>query len=161
RPGPVNFAQRAVQRRPIPVTEIRSRLVRALQECHESALGVRRRTHCGVWQNEFTQLLGKESLFRARGGGGEALGRRVGVGIERRIGHWSATAWPEPRARYLMRIGFARDGIRQVRHTAWVRWCASSGEACYGKIETAPEKMHRAHLAKKTGAEVREHVVRG
>src|SRR5262249_47221777 len=85
--------------------------------------------------------------------------RRIGVGIERRIAHRTA-ARPEPGARHLMRIGFARDCVGQVGYTARMRRRPSSGKARHGQVETAPEKMHRAHFAEKAGAEITEYVVR-
>src|SRR3984893_2908692 len=112
RPWSPGLSQGAFQCSPIPSTEIRRRLVGALQELHERALGVRRRAHRVIRQDEFAQLLGKEGLCGEDGGGGKALGRRIGVGIERRISHWPA-ARPEPGTRHLMRIGFASDRIRQ------------------------------------------------
>src|SRR5215472_2752814 len=58
-----------------------------------------------------------------------------------------------------MRIGFADDGVRQVRHATQMRWRPSSGKAPHGQVEAAPEKMNRAHFAEKAGAEMRKHVM--
>src|SRR5579859_3570482 len=63
-------------------------------------------------------------------------------------------AGPESRAADLVRIRFARDGIgaRPLRR-------GSAGKARDRQIEAAPEKMHGAGLALKSGAEFLEHVV--
>src|SRR5437763_1887864 len=68
-----SLAQRAFQCGTVPMGQVRGRLIRALQEFHQLAFGVRRNTHGVVGQDEFAQLLGEERLLRAYGGGGEPL----------------------------------------------------------------------------------------
>ena len=58
-----------------------------------------------------------------------------------------------------MRVGFARDGIGEVRHAAGMLRGAPSGETRHGEIEAAPEKMDRAALATKFRAEFLEDAV--
>src|SRR5258708_10041659 len=58
-----------------------------------------------------------------------------------------------------MRISFAGDGVRQVRHAAQMRRRLSAGKARHRQIKAAPEKMHRAHFAEKAGSKMRKHVV--
>src|SRR5207253_4799814 len=59
-----------------------------------------------------------------------------------------------------MRVGFARDAVRQVWNPARMRRRGPAGKACHGEIETPPEEMHRTRLAEKTGSEPGEHVMR-
>jgi hypothetical protein len=54
-----------------------------------------------------------------------------------------------------VRVGFAGDAQRNAGG-AGVRGRFAAGEAGHGQIDRAPEKMHRAHLAQKVGAEAAE-----
>src|SRR5690606_34593251 len=47
-----------------------------------------------------------------------------------------------------------RDGIGQVGNAAGMERRAPAGKAGHGKIEAAPEEMHRARLAEEAGAEL-------
>src|SRR5205814_6447 len=80
---------------------------------------------------------------------------RIGVGIERGL-RVRIAAGPEAGTADFVRIGLARDAVGQPGHAARMQRRAPAGKARDGEIETAPEKMHRAHLAEKAGAEEAE-----
>src|SRR5260370_13085471 len=58
-----------------------------------------------------------------------------------------------------MRISFASDGVREVRHAARMRRRLPAGKARHGEIKATPEKMHRARFAEEASAEMGKHVV--
>src|SRR5579872_638848 len=76
------------------------------------------------------------------------FGRRIG--IKRGPFHIPA-ARPKPRADYLVRIGFPRDGVGANPFRS-----APSREPCRRQIEAAPEKMHGARFSDKPGAKLFE-----
>ena len=88
----------------------------------------------------------------------EARGRRIGVGVERRIIDGTA-AGPEAGGADLMRIGLACNGIREAGDAAGVQGRGAAREAGDSQVETAPEQMHRTDLAEKARAEELEHAV--
>src|SRR5579871_671365 len=97
-PWPPSLSEGALQRGTIPSAEVRSRFIGALEEFHECAFGVGRRTHRVVRKDEFAQLLGKEGLSRAHCGAGKAVRCRICVRIERCIGYRPGAARPKARA---------------------------------------------------------------
>src|SRR5688572_30015515 len=58
-----------------------------------------------------------------------------------------------------MRVGFARDRIRQMRDASRMRRRAPSGETRYGQVETAPEEMDWAAFATELRTELLEDAV--
>ena len=56
-----------------------------------------------------------------------------------------------------MAVGFARDFVGQGRDAARVQRRLPAGKARHRKVETPPEKMHRADLAEIAGAERLQH----
>src|SRR4051812_33862062 len=69
-------------------------------------------------------------------------------------------ARPEARARELVRIRLLHHPIGTVRYTSRVLWRGSSREARHRQVETAPEKVHRAHLANEARAKLGEYPLR-
>jgi hypothetical protein len=160
RPRPPDIAERRIQRGAVPFAEIGRRLVSALQKFQERMLGIGCRAHRIVRQNEFAEFLREERLTRAYCCRGKIRGRRIGVGIEGRIGDRPCTARPEAGTRHFMRIGFLRDDILHMRHAAWMTRRLSARKPRHGEIETAPKEMHRARLAEKARAEMRKDLLR-
>src|SRR5512138_3731230 len=46
-----------------------------------------------------------------------------------------------------------------MRHASGMAWRRTAGKARNREVEAAPEEMHRARLAEKTGAELFEHTI--
>jgi hypothetical protein len=58
-----------------------------------------------------------------------------------------------------VRIGLARDRVRQAGPTARMQRGRSSGKASDCEVEAAPEEMDGAHLAEEAASEELEHAV--
>jgi len=102
---------------------------------------------------EFAERLAEERRIRRNPRGAKARRLGIGVGIERGIID-RTTARPEAGAAHLVRIGFAGDGIGQMRHAAGMARRAPTREPRHRKIKTAPEEMDWAGLAEERGAEL-------
>src|SRR5205814_4680564 len=79
----------------------------------------------------------------------------VGLGIDVAVEKWLCgrdAAGPEARAHFLVAVGFARDPVRQSRHTARMRRGLAPGKEADRKVETAPPEVDRARLAREAGA---------
>src|SRR5205823_6980855 len=70
-----------------------------------------------------------------------------------------AVAGPEPAAADLMGIGKLHHPVGAVWYAARVLGRRPAGEPADGQIETAPEEMHRTHLAHKTGTKLLHHAL--
>src|SRR4029079_8228582 len=68
-------------------------------------------------------------------------------------------ARPEAAAADFVRIRFARDPIRQMRHAAGMLGGRSSGEARDREIETTPEKVDGAAFTAEPGAKLLEQAI--
>src|SRR6266550_3923437 len=76
---------------------------------------------------------------------------RIGIGIE----DWrrrSRVAGPKTETANFLRVGLARDLVRQMRHSSRMGRGWPPGETRHRQIKTAPEKMHRTALATETRA---------
>src|SRR4051812_636038 len=90
--------------------------------------------------------------------GGEARRLRIRVRIKKCIADTNR-AGPKSGAAHFVRVRLPHDFQRQPRRLVLKRRRTSAREASHCKIETAPEKMHRARLAHKAGAKVLEHSI--
>src|SRR6266852_4956326 len=77
---------------------------------------------------------------------------RVGVGIKNRHGH-CGVSWPKANTAHFLRVGFARDRVRQMRDPARMWRRGTSRKTRDRQIKTAPEKMHGTAFAAKTRTE--------
>src|SRR6202022_1989633 len=127
--------------------------ISALQKLEQRLLWIRGGAHGVVGQNEFAERLAEERRIRRNPRGAKARRLGIGVGIERGIID-RTTARPEAGAAHLVRIGFAGDGIGQMRHAAGMARRAPTREPRHRKIKTAPEEMDWAGLAEERGAEL-------
>src|SRR5205823_10988682 len=109
-------------------------------------------------QDELAYRFAEESLIRRHSRGAKA--RRFGIGIGIKRGKIDRAApGPEASAAHFVRVGFACHFIGQMRHAARMTRRAPAGKARHGEIEAAPEKMHRARLAKEAGPKLFEHPI--
>src|SRR5580704_2629382 len=146
RPRPSWDPDRAFELRAVPFCCVGRGRIGALKKIHQGRLRVWRGAHRLIWQYEFAELTAEKCLLRPDRRGGKAVGRRVGVGIERCIVD-EASARPEPGAGDLVRIGLAHDSIRQMGYPAGMLRGMAPGEARDGEIETPPEEVNGARLA--------------
>jgi hypothetical protein len=116
-PHHARLAQRAFERIAVPFGGVCSGLIGALQKIEQRLVRRRRGAYGIVGQDEFAQCLVEERSLRLDLRGAEARRFGIGVGIERGIVDRTATR-PEAGAALLVRIGFAGDSVRQVRHAA-------------------------------------------
>src|SRR5258708_4860194 len=158
RPRPSWDPHRAFELRAVPFCSVGRGGIGALKKTHQGRLRIWRSAHGLIWQYEFSKFTAEECLLRPDRRGGEAVGRWVGVGIERRI-VYGASSRPEPSAGDLVRIGLAHNSIRQVRYPARMLRGMAPGEPRDGEIETPPEEVNWARLAKERTAEVGKNVM--
>src|SRR5262249_16460026 len=135
------------QGRAIPTRQTCSRRVCALQELHQRVFRGVRRADIIVHENEFREFgmvhrsLRPNFLLFETG----TRGRRAGV----KGGPLESGTRPESGTAYLMRIGFASDGIGPA---ALGR--TTPRKARHAEIEAPPKEMHRTALAKEKRAEL-------
>ena len=85
RPRPTRHAERAFQRCAIPAAEISSRSIGAVQKGHERCFRIARAPHGIIGQDKLAQALVEiRRRIRSHAHIGEAVWRRIGVGIEGR-----------------------------------------------------------------------------
>src|SRR6266496_5340303 len=135
----------------VPLPQFGGGVVGALGKVEKNVIWFFSCAHRVVRQYEFAQFDLVESRIRLNFRLCEPSWFRIGIGIE----EWcrrSRVAWPKTQAANFLRIGFARDRVRQMRHSSRMgrRW--PSGETRHRQIKTAPEKMHRTALATETRA---------
>src|SRR5579864_5068660 len=137
----------------VPISQAGGRVIGTVQEFHESGLWVGCGAHVVVHQQEFFHLRMIEGCgganFAFRKAGWFGRGRRVECGPDD-----VASTGPESRAAYLVRVGFAGDGVGSGPFGGW-----STREARHRQIEASPEKMHRADFAKESGSELLQNLV--
>src|SRR5262245_32304460 len=151
-----NF-HRSFQRGAVPFAQIGGRLICALQKSHQRLIRLFCPSYDFVRQNELFHHWVVVSLVGLRAPAGEPIRLWVSVGIEDRYGRGVA-ARPEPGAADFVRVGFADDKIRGVRH-ALMFGRASPGKSRHCQIEAPPEKMNRAALADEPRPEPLHHAV--
>src|SRR6266576_3142247 len=104
----------------VPLRQRRSGVISALRKFQNRIVGRFRAANILIWQNKFAQL-----RMKRRGGWlyfciRETIGRRIGVGIEECRGNL-VVARPETETAHFLRIGFARDRVRQMGNAAGMR----------------------------------------
>src|SRR5438552_8094584 len=149
-----------LQESPIPATEVRGGVVRALQEAQEHRGGIRRGPHRLVRQDKFAAV--REPLRR---GGADRRARepsrcRHRIGIE--LGpRYLVGPEPETGRDQLVEVRLVHHMDVHVRRApAGIRWPAPSGKARAREIESAPEELWRARLSEKVRAELVEDELR-
>jgi hypothetical protein len=135
-----------LERRAIPAARFGRSRIGGREKVEQHGVGIGSLPNHVIGQDELTESLVVES---PRGYGRITKTLRLGIGIriERRL-RKSIAAGPEARAADLVRIGFARDRIRQAGHAAGMLRRPASGKARHGEIEAAPEEMHRARFVR-------------
>src|SRR4051812_19155163 len=93
-PHHTRLAWIAFQRVAIPLRCVRRGLIGALQEIEQRLVGIGRRAHGIVGQDEFAKRFAEQRRVGAHLRRAEARWLRIGIGIERGIID-RATAWPE------------------------------------------------------------------
>src|SRR6266516_7065804 len=141
-----------LQRFPVPLPQLRSGIVGALREIEQDFIRVLSGAHRIVRKDELAQLgLVKRNIwlnFRFC----ESRWFRIRIGIK----NWcwcGGIARPETEAAYFLRVGLARNHVRQMWDSPRMRWRLSPGETRHCQIKTAPEKMHRTAFAAKPRSE--------
>src|SRR5581483_5941166 len=82
----------------------------------------------------------------------------IGIRIEKR-GRRSRIAGPKTKAANFLRIGLARDLVRQMRDAAGMGRCRPPGETRHRQIKTTPEKMDRTAFAAETRPEFLKYAI--
>src|SRR5512137_300873 len=132
------LAQPALQRLTIPLSQIRRRVIGALQEFHQRSIRITRRANGIVRQQKLAQLLAEERLRWPHLRRAKAVRRWIGVRIERRIIDRPAATRPETGARHLVRISLLCHGIWQMWHTAGMARCGTARKPRHRQIKAAP-----------------------
>src|SRR5947209_5282704 len=141
----IDLASQEIQT--VPMRQVRSCFVGALEKVHEHLFGLARVPNVVVAQEE------QASVGTVPGGTGPQRGCREArwfrnrIRVERRLLERCVT-WPESTTDHFMRVGFARDPIGSLAFR-----CASSRKTCHREVEASPEKLDRAALADKLGPE--------
>src|SRR6266403_5203422 len=142
----------------IPLPQFRCSIVGAPRKVEEDLIRLFASAHRVVRQDEFAQFGLVESRIRLNFRLCESRGFRIRIRIEE--WRWcSRVAGPKPEAAHFLRVGLARDLVRQMRDTSRMRWRRAAGETRYCQIKAAPEKMHRTAFATETRAEFLKHAV--
>src|SRR6266540_6859950 len=75
----------ALELRARPTSQIRCRIVGGLQKLHQRFLGLRRRAHCIVWQDELTQWIAVRRCTRPHARFRKSLRLLIPVGEVHRV----------------------------------------------------------------------------
>ena len=137
---------------------VRGGHISRLQELEQRAVGIVRRPNNVVRQDELVQVSAVERLRRRDLRIRKTSRLRIRVGVVRGVGD-RPTASPESAAADLVRVGLARDAIREVRNAARVLRRGPPRETRHGQIERAPEEVHRTALANESRTETLEHAI--
>src|SRR6266576_2091917 len=142
----------------VPFPQLRCSVVDALRKVEKDFIRLFSGAHCVVRQNELPQLRLVESRVWLNFRLSETRGLRIRIRIE----EWrrcSRVAGPKTEAAHFLRVGLARDLVRQMRDSARMRWCCAARKTRHGQIKTAPEKMHRTAFATETRAKLLEDTI--
>ena len=126
--------------------------VAGLQEGQQRRVRIRRAAHHLVGQDELAHLRAVDGAGRLHSVRAKPGGLRIGIAIEGGIG----MAPPPARSRvaHLVRVGLARDPVRQHRDAAGVGGRrGAAGNRVTARSMEPWRKVHRAALADKTRAE--------
>src|SRR5947207_4952212 len=135
----------------VPLPQLRCSVVGALRKVEKQFIRLCSGAHCVVRQNELPQL----HLVESRVWLNFRLSETQWLRIRIRIEQWrrcSRVAGPKTEAADFLRVGLARDLVRQMRDPARMRWCCATRKTRHCQIKTAPEKMHRTAFATETRA---------
>src|SRR5258708_14958323 len=128
-----------LQRFPIPLPQLGRGIVGALGKIEQDSVRAFSSTHRVIWQNELAQVGLIKGCLWLNLRFCESRWLRICIGIK----NWcwcGGVARPETEAAYLLRVGLARDRIRQMWDSPRMRWRGSAGETRHCQIKTAPEK---------------------
>src|SRR5258708_10281764 len=136
----------------VPVRQIRSSLGSALQKVEQCLPRRGGQANVVVHQQKLFQL----RMIESRRGLNALLGKtgrlRCSISVEGGTFDF-ATAWPEPRADYFVRISFAGNDVGPGALGS-----TPPGEARHCQVEASPEKLHRTALADEAGTKFLEDV---
>src|SRR4029453_641675 len=126
----------------VPLPQLRGSVVGVLRKIEKDFIRLFSSADRVVGQDEFPQLGLIESRVCLNFRLCETRWFRICIRIEewrrrRRI------AGPKTEAAHFLRVGLACNLVRQVRHSAGMRWRWAARKACHCQIKTTPEKMHR------------------
>src|SRR5438270_1188935 len=141
------------QRFTIPPCERRPGFVGTLEELQEHLFRRVCAAHILIAQEEQAPVGVIPGGTGTKRGGRESRRFRKGIRVERRSFE-GFIPWPEATTDHFMRVGFACDQIGP-----WTFRGAPSRKAGHRQVETPPEKMDRAALAEKRGAELLKDLV--
>src|SRR5262245_26645949 len=144
---------RAFQCRSLPVRPFGGSLVGLLQETEQERIRIGGLANDVIGQNELAERVVIIGAGRAQRGLCVVYWLRVGVSIVRGPSE-AAVAWPESATAHLMRIGLGHHPTPDIWSASSGRRSKASGKASHRQIETAPEKMHWADLAKEARAKI-------
>src|SRR5262249_55015544 len=133
----------------IPLRQFRGGIVGALRKVEQCLIWLFGDAHRVVRQDEFAQL----GLVKGGVWLNFCLSKSGRFWICVRIKDWRrriCVSGPETETADLLRVGLARDRIRQMRDSTRMRRCLPPGKSRHRQIKTAPEKMHRTAFAAET-----------
>src|SRR5437773_8284309 len=130
----------------VPLSQLRGGVVGALREFEKDFIRLFSSAYCVVRQYELAQFDLVESSIRLnfRLCESRRFGIRIGIEDRRRR---SRVAGPKTQTAYFLRVGLARDLVRQMRDSPRMGRRRPPGKTRHCQIKTAPEKMHRTALA--------------
>src|SRR5215212_11271797 len=149
---------RPFQRRSIPFPQIGCRFISFLEETEQKPVWIVRLSNGVIGQDEQAQIIVVSRCGRAYRCLCIALRFGIRIGKECRLSI-ASIAGPEAAAADFMRIGFLIGRKSDVGRVPRRQGSAPAGKARDRQIETAPEKMDRAHLSKKRRAKELEHAI--
>src|SRR3954452_17134651 len=157
RPRLPRNAERAFERGAVPAAGVGCGRIGRGEEIEQERVRIGRRPDGLVGQDELAERW-LEAGARRHNPVAEARRLRIGVGVERGARE-GVVAGPKTGARELVRIGLARERVRQPRQAAGTGRRRPPRDPRHREVEAAPEEMHRARLAEKTGAEELEDAI--
>src|SRR3989440_5545536 len=140
-----------LQRGTVPLPQLRRSVVGALRKVEKDFIRLFSCAHPVVRQYKFAQFDLVESRIRLNFRLCEPRRFWISIGIE----DWrrrSRVAGPKTETANFLRVGLARDLVRQMRDSSRMGRGWPPGETRHRQIKTAPEKMHRTALATETRA---------
>src|SRR5206468_11618640 len=130
----------------VPLPQLRGGVVSYQRKVEKYLIQLFSSAHRVVRQDEFPQFGLVEGRIRLNFRLCESGRFRIGIGIE----DWrrrSRVAGPKTQTAYFLRVGLARDLVRQMRDSPRMVRRRPPGKTRHCQIKTAPEKMHRTALA--------------
>src|SRR5690606_22068918 len=155
RTDPARLARPTFQEITVPSAQLGSSFVGRDEKRHQLRLGIGRRLHCSIGQNELRHFLVPERRIGPDRRRPVTVRCRIGIGVDGGIID-SATARPETGRGHFPVVSFLRHIVRQRRNAPGVEGGTSSREARNCKIKTPPEEVNRTGLAEKGGPETIE-----